>query len=56
LRLKVISGVNLAKKDIFGASDPYIKIDLVKSSFDLQWESEPLTPRKKDFFKYKVFY
>merc|ERR1712168_146828 len=29
LRLKVIAGHNLAKKDIFGASDPYTKIDLV---------------------------
>ena len=27
--LKVIAGHNLAKKDIFGASDPYTKIDLV---------------------------
>ncbi len=29
LRLKVIAGHNLAKKDIFGASDPYTRIDLV---------------------------
>jgi len=29
LRLKVISADNLAKKDIFGASDPYVRIDLV---------------------------
>ena len=28
LRLKVIAGHNLAKKDIFGASDPYLRIDL----------------------------
>ncbi|GFO08516.1 E3 ubiquitin-protein ligase nedd4-like [Plakobranchus ocellatus] len=28
LRIKVIEGVNLAKKDIFGASDPYVKISL----------------------------
>ncbi|CAG0913383.1 unnamed protein product [Notodromas monacha] len=28
LRIKVISGHNLAKKDIFGASDPYVRIDL----------------------------
>nr|XP_018901439.1 PREDICTED: E3 ubiquitin-protein ligase Nedd-4 isoform X2 [Bemisia tabaci] len=28
LRLKVIAGHELAKKDIFGASDPYVKIDL----------------------------
>ena len=29
LRLRVIAGHNLAKKDIFGASDPYTRIDLV---------------------------
>lgn len=29
LRLKVIGGSGLAKKDIFGASDPYVKIELV---------------------------
>ncbi|XP_053203267.1 E3 ubiquitin-protein ligase NEDD4-like isoform X2 [Panonychus citri] len=29
LRLKVIEGKSLAKKDLFGASDPYVKIDLV---------------------------
>ncbi|XP_065168760.1 E3 ubiquitin-protein ligase Nedd-4 isoform X2 [Atheta coriaria] len=28
LRLKVIRGQQLAKKDIFGASDPYVRIDL----------------------------
>ncbi|XP_014289264.1 E3 ubiquitin-protein ligase Nedd-4 isoform X1 [Halyomorpha halys] len=28
LRIKVISGHQLAKKDIFGASDPYVRIDL----------------------------
>ena len=26
---QVISADNLAKKDIFGASDPYVRIDLV---------------------------
>ena len=31
LRLKVIAGHNLAKKDIFGASDPYLRIDLVSA-------------------------
>lgn len=30
LRLKVIEGVNLAKKDIFGASDPYVRISLYR--------------------------
>ncbi|XP_012277393.1 E3 ubiquitin-protein ligase Nedd-4 isoform X2 [Orussus abietinus] len=28
LRLRVIAGHHLAKKDIFGASDPYVRIDL----------------------------
>ena len=32
IRLKVIAGHNLAKKDIFGASDPYLRIDLVQAS------------------------
>ncbi|KAK7496832.1 hypothetical protein BaRGS_00011812 [Batillaria attramentaria] len=30
LRIKVIEGVNLAKKDIFGASDPYVRISLYR--------------------------
>uniref|UniRef100_A0A0P4WAV6 E3 ubiquitin-protein ligase n=2 Tax=Scylla TaxID=6760 RepID=A0A0P4WAV6_SCYOL len=29
VRLKVIGGSGLAKKDIFGASDPYVKIELI---------------------------
>uniref|UniRef100_A0A8C4RPR1 E3 ubiquitin-protein ligase n=1 Tax=Erpetoichthys calabaricus TaxID=27687 RepID=A0A8C4RPR1_ERPCA len=28
LRVKVIAGIDLAKKDIFGASDPYVKLSL----------------------------
>lgn len=32
LRLKIHSGHNLAKKDIFGASDPYVRIDLLRKS------------------------
>uniref|UniRef100_A0A2K6V2U0 E3 ubiquitin-protein ligase n=1 Tax=Saimiri boliviensis boliviensis TaxID=39432 RepID=A0A2K6V2U0_SAIBB len=28
LRVKVVSGIDLAKKDIFGASDPYVKLSL----------------------------
>ena len=34
LRLKVIAGHNLAKKDIFGASDPYMRIELVATEGD----------------------
>ena len=26
----MLSGHNLAKKDIFGASDPYVRIDLIR--------------------------
>ncbi|XP_013384362.1 E3 ubiquitin-protein ligase NEDD4 [Lingula anatina] len=32
LRTKVVSGINLAKKDIFGASDPYVRVILTKES------------------------
>ncbi|XP_076322509.1 E3 ubiquitin-protein ligase Nedd-4-like isoform X2 [Tachypleus tridentatus] len=35
LRIQVIAGHDLAKKDIFGASDPYVRIDLVRN------EAEP---------------
>nr|XP_033789615.1 E3 ubiquitin-protein ligase NEDD4-like isoform X13 [Geotrypetes seraphini] len=28
LRVKMVSGIDLAKKDIFGASDPYVKLSL----------------------------
>ncbi|XP_012939741.1 E3 ubiquitin-protein ligase NEDD4 [Aplysia californica] len=31
LRIKIVEGVNLAKKDIFGASDPYVKISLLQN-------------------------
>ncbi|XP_052098137.1 E3 ubiquitin-protein ligase NEDD4-like isoform X1 [Mytilus californianus] len=34
LRIKVIKGENLAKKDIFGASDPYVKISLFRGDRD----------------------
>ena len=35
----MISADNLAKKDIFGASDPYVRIDLVSNNND-----EVITP------------
>ncbi|CAL1281356.1 unnamed protein product [Larinioides sclopetarius] len=34
LRLKIKAGHNLAKKDIFGASDPYVRVDLFSSDKD----------------------
>ncbi|XP_062569562.1 E3 ubiquitin-protein ligase NEDD4-like [Saccostrea cucullata] len=34
LRVKVLNGVNLAKKDIFGASDPYVRISLFRGDRD----------------------
>ncbi|KAH9492348.1 neural precursor cell expressed, developmentally down-regulated [Bulinus truncatus] len=54
LRIKVIEGVHLAKKDIFGASDPYVKVSLnqkgvlvdtkqthvVKKSLNPKWDEE----------------
>ena len=46
LRLKVIAGHSLAKKDIFGASDPYTRIDLVSVEGD-EVEDSVLTKTKK---------
>ena len=44
LRLRIIAGINLAKKDIFGASDPYVQINLVTESGWLALSLGPLTP------------
>ncbi|KAG7201865.1 hypothetical protein KM043_004582 [Ampulex compressa] len=46
LRLKVIAGHHLAKKDIFGASDPYVRVDLNTISGD-QVVDSALTKTKK---------
>jgi len=46
LKLKVVSADNLAKKDIFGASDPYVRIDLVTNNGDEVIDSV-LTKTKK---------
>ncbi|XP_059351873.1 E3 ubiquitin-protein ligase NEDD4-like isoform X1 [Daphnia carinata] len=46
LRLRVIAGHNLCKKDIFGASDPYVRIDLVATNGDQVIDSV-LTKTKK---------
>lgn len=46
LRLIVIAGHNLAKKDIFGASDPYIRIDLMTNA-DVVEDSVVTKTRKR---------
>ncbi|XP_019758029.1 E3 ubiquitin-protein ligase Nedd-4 isoform X2 [Dendroctonus ponderosae] len=47
LHLKVVKGKNLMKKDIFGASDPYVKIDLVPINEDAIIDSVLTRTRKK---------
>lgn len=61
LRLKVVAGHNLAKKDIFGASDPYVRIDLVKISNDevidsvhTKTKKKTLNPRWEEEFVFRV--
>lgn len=46
LRLKIMGGHSLAKKDIFGASDPYTRIDLVNVEGN-DIEDSVLTKTKK---------
>ncbi|XP_015176025.1 PREDICTED: E3 ubiquitin-protein ligase Nedd-4 isoform X5 [Polistes dominula] len=46
LRLRVIAGNHLAKKDIFGASDPYVRIDLITLNGN-QTVDSALTKTKK---------
>ncbi|XP_017889147.1 E3 ubiquitin-protein ligase NEDD4 isoform X2 [Ceratina calcarata] len=47
LRLKVIAGHHLAKKDIFGASDPYVRVDLNTISGDQTIDSALTKTKKK---------
>ncbi|XP_012260925.2 E3 ubiquitin-protein ligase NEDD4 isoform X3 [Athalia rosae] len=47
LRLKVIAGHSLAKKDIFGASDPYVRVDLNKINGDGHVDSVLTRTKKK---------
>ncbi len=61
LRLKVIAGHNLAKKDIFGASDPYLRIDLVtitgnevEDSVLTKTKKRTLNPRWEEEFIFRV--
>ncbi|XP_011336946.1 E3 ubiquitin-protein ligase Nedd-4 isoform X2 [Ooceraea biroi] len=47
LRLKVIGGHHLAKKDIFGASDPYVRVDLNTINGDQTVDSALTRTKKK---------
>ncbi|KAF7279807.1 E3 ubiquitin-protein ligase Nedd4 isoform X7 [Rhynchophorus ferrugineus] len=47
LHIKVIKGKSLMKKDIFGASDPYVKIDLMPVSGDEIIDSVMTRTKKK---------
>ncbi|XP_011869177.1 PREDICTED: E3 ubiquitin-protein ligase Nedd-4 isoform X3 [Vollenhovia emeryi] len=47
LRLKVIAGHHLAKKDIFGASDPYVRVDLNTIHGDQTVDSALTRTKKK---------
>ena len=46
LRLKIAAGHNLIKKDIFGGTDPYLRIDLVTKNGE-ETEDSVLTKTKK---------
>ncbi|KAF5292290.1 hypothetical protein FQA39_LY03324 [Lamprigera yunnana] len=47
LRLRVINGYQLAKKDIFGASDPYVRVDLNTINGDETVDSVLTKTKKK---------
>ncbi|XP_055909405.1 E3 ubiquitin-protein ligase Nedd-4 isoform X5 [Eupeodes corollae] len=47
LRIKVLGGQSLAKKDIFGASDPYVRIDLNTIHGDINIDSVLTKTKKK---------
>ena len=56
LRLKVISADSLAKKDIFGASDPYVRIDLVSNSGDEVSSSLIFTNKERTIIQLFLLY
>lgn len=47
LRIKIIAGHKLAKKDIFGASDPYVKVDLIDTQENTVIDSFYTKTRRK---------
>lgn len=61
LRIRIIAGHKLAKKDIFGASDPYVKVDLINSqdntvidSFYTKTKKRTLNPTWNEEFLVRV--
>ena len=57
----MISADNLAKKDIFGASDPYVRIDLINNTDDevidsvlTKTKKRTLNPRWEEEFLFRV--
>lgn len=47
IRVRVLKGKSLAKKDIFGASDPYVRIDLNSITGDVHIDSVLTKTKKK---------
>ena len=61
LHCQVVSADNLAKKDIFGASDPYVRIDLVTNNGDevidsvlTKTKKRTLNPKWEEEFMFRV--
>lgn len=47
IRIRVLAGKSLAKKDIFGASDPYVRLDLNTINGDVNIDSVLTKTKKK---------